>query len=514
MQKPLENQQKGAALAMVMQLSVVGALMVGAIAYMVTSQNKFNLRTIRSEQSLWMAETGAQRFLAGLKSQNDCISFGITQANPGSSCTGYWLNSWIAIRDESNKTIGEYRVSLLPSTSANIKRIKAEGKVYTSKQGSVEVNMVKRVIGMEYQKSTMDNFAIASNHQMGGARINGGARIYGGVFTAGRLGLDASSTGIYNDHHDLDDAQNFAGYPAPTGPPQGEVYVYKDNITNPPPNPNGGIELASQADLGTNTHPFKGVHTDSSVTDPGVGTPLDPVTVGDSVVGNGEGTQVHADKRDHDLPNVNFPDASTGSQYMQERLAEATLNGCVRGTSGAPSNLVLGNSTIANPAGAGCGAKFTYTVSGGTATLHIQGPVFIWGNVSSSRAVVYTGKGAIFASGDATFPEGLEPATATDYPHAAALGVVSSGNISLGENSGSTTKYAATFFGHQSISVQKAKIYGNIFGGTVNLPTTGTRPDIYVHPEVRSQVGVPMPDWSNTRIRMANWWEMHSGAAK
>lgn len=515
------RQEKGAALTMVLQLSVVGALMVGAIAYMVTSQNKFNLRVLRSERALWVAETGAQRFLAGFKDRNDCLE-DPTDTNCGSlGASAYWLGQWVPVHDENNKTIGEYRVSLLPidgvdpmTVSANKRRrIKAEGKVYDAKSGTTEINMVKRVIGIQYEKFTLDNFAIASNHQMGGARINGGARIYGGVFTSGRLGLDASSTGIYNDYHDLQTTQNFPNYSIPTVPPSGEVFVYKDNISSPPPSPNGGIELAAQADLGTNTNRFKAIHTDPSVVDPGNGT---AATVGDGVIGNGEGN-VFADKKDHDLPNVNFPDASVNSDFMQARLAEATANGCVRGSSAAPSDLVLADATIANPGGSGC-TNFTYTVSGSganrTRILHINGPVFIWGNISATENVTYTGKGAIFVTGTATFPNSLQPHVPSDYPNNAALGLVSSGAMTLGQGSGSGTHYVASFFGNQSITIQKCKIFGNIFGGTVNLPTTGTRPDIYVHPEVRDKVGVPMPDFTNVRVNKTAWWEMHGSAAK
>ncbi|MGE3728247.1 MAG: hypothetical protein AB7I41_22015 [Candidatus Sericytochromatia bacterium] len=505
---------------MVMQLSVVGALMVGAIAYMVTSQNKFNLRSLRTERALWVAETGAQRFLAGFKDRNDCMD------NPtNTSCTGYWLDTWVPVHDETAKTIGEYRVSLMdidgvaPAAQGSKKRrIKVEGKVYDSKVGSTEVNMAKRVIGVQYEKMTLDNFAIASNHQLGGSRINGGLRVYGGVFTAGRLGLDSSSTGVYNDYHDLDDSQNFQGYPIPAIPPTGEVYVYKDNVTNPPPNPNGGIELSSQADLGTNTARFKAIHTDASVVDPGVGSPVDAATVGDSVVGNGQDTQVYADKRDHDLPDVNFPDASANSTFMQARLADATANGCVRGSSGAPLDLVLGTTSISGGTfAAGC-SNFSYTVTGSggsqTRVININGPVFIWGSISASASVTYTGKGAIFATGNSSFTESLTPANPTDYPNNAALGMVCSGNMTLGQGSGSGTHYAGSFFGNQSVTITKAKIFGNVFGGTIELPDGATRPDIYVHPEVRDKVGVPMPDFTNVRINKTNWWEMHSDAAK
>lgn len=519
-QRSRYRQEKGAALTMVLQLSVVGALMVGAIAYMVTSQNKFNFRVLRSERALWVAETGAQRFLAGFRDRNDCLEDPTDTSCGSFGSSAYWLNTWIPVHDENNKTIGEYRVSILNDNSNPVcanpsnKRlcIKAEGKVYDAKTGSTEINMVKRAIGVKYEKFTLDNFAIASNHQMGGARINGGARIYGGVFTAGRLGLDASSTGIYNDYHDLQTPQNFPNYTVPSTPPNGEVYVYKDTVSNPPPNPNGGIELAAQADLGTNTHPFKAIHTDPSVVDPGNGT---PATVGDGVIGNGEGN-VFAQKKDHDLPNVNFPDASVNSSFMQDRLAEAQANGCVLGSSTAPANLELGDTTI-NPIIPGC-SNFTYTVSGAgsnrTRIIDINGPVFIWGNLSATVDVTYRGKGAIFVTGNATFPKSLQPQVPADYPHNAALGVVASGNVTLGQGSGSGTFYVGSFFGNQSVTVQKCKIFGNIFGGTVNLPTTGTRPDIYVHPEVREQVGVPLPDFTNVRVNKTAWWEMYGRAAK
>ncbi|PIQ27342.1 hypothetical protein COW36_15640 [bacterium (Candidatus Blackallbacteria) CG17_big_fil_post_rev_8_21_14_2_50_48_46] len=519
MLRPKKTREQGAALVMVLQLSVVGALMVGAIAYLVTSQNKYNLHSVRNERALWMAETGAQRFLSGLRNGDDCIDFSISTTNLNSSCTGYWLNTWIPIHDENNKTIGEYRVSLLPSTESKVKRVKSEGKVYDSKNGTVEINMSKRVIGVQFERFSLDNFAIASNHQLGGARINGGVRIYGGVFTAGRLGLDASSTGIYNDYHDLDTNQNFHGYPSPASPPQGEVYVYKDNISNPAPNPNGGIDLASQSDLGTNAAAFKAIHTDASVVDTGTptGNPL-PSTVGDSIVGDGQDTQVHANKIDHELPNVNFPDASVNSQFMTDRLVEATTNGCVRGSSGAPSNLVLGNASIANPAGAGCGSKFTYTVTGSgnnqVRLLHIEGAVFIYGSISAAEGIKYTGKGAIFATGNATFSEGLEPSVPTDYPNNAALGVVTSGDMALGQGSGSDTKYVGSFFANQQATINKSKIFGNIFAGRLEIPDTGTRPDIYVHPDVREQVGVPMPDFTNVKVSKTAWWEMYGDAAK
>src|SRR3990167_8629117 len=107
--------QQGAALVMVLQLTVVGALMMGGVAYLATSQTKFNARTLLSERALWMAETGTQRFMAGLKNENDCINWALSSSNLNASCTGYWLNTWIPVRDDRGKTIGEYRVSLLPS---------------------------------------------------------------------------------------------------------------------------------------------------------------------------------------------------------------------------------------------------------------------------------------------------------------------------------------------------------------------------------------------------------------
>ncbi|MBT9545479.1 MAG: hypothetical protein IV090_08825 [Candidatus Sericytochromatia bacterium] len=506
-QKP--RHEKGAALVMVLQLTVVGALMVGGIAFLVTSQTQHNFRTLRSEKALWVAETGVQRFMAGFRNDNDCVTKTISENNLNNTCTGYWLNNWIPVHDENNKVIGEYRVSMLPGNIPAKKIIKSEGKVYASKNGSTEINMVKRVVGAQLERFSLDNFAIASNNQLGGARINGGARIHGGIFTSGRLGLDAASTGIYNDYNDLNDNQNFQGYPAPVVAPRAEVFVYKDNQANPPPTPNGGVEIAAQADLGTSTNPLKGLHTDSSVVDPGTGGNPDPLTVGDSVVGNGEDTQVYADKRDHELPAVNFPDASASSQYMADRLAEAQTNGCVRN-----SPLVLDNTTVAAPGGAGCGSKFTYTVSGNTRLLHIQGPVFIYGNVTMNGLIQYTGQGAIFVIGSVTAVKGLEPLVPSDYPNNAALGIVASDDLSLTEGNGSSVKYAGSFFGNRNLNIEMCKIFGNIFGGKVNLPTTGTRPDVYVHPEVRSKVGVPMPDFENSTVTKAEWWEMYGRAAK
>lgn len=514
MKKSLLKSQKGAALVMVLQLTVVGALMMGGVAYLATSQTKFNARTLLSERALWMAETGTQRFMAGLKNENDCINWALSSSNLNASCTGYWLNTWIPVRDDRGKTIGEYRVSFLPSQLPHLKRIKSEGKTYSAKSGDVEVNSLKRVIGAELTRFSLDNFAIASNNQLGGARINGGARIHGGIFTSGRLGLDASSTGIYNDYNDLQDSQNFQGYNTPGVAPRAEVYVYKDNSADSAVTPNGGIELASQADLGTNTSAMQAIHTHSEVDDPGTGTPPAPSTVGDSIVGNGEDTKVFADKKDHQLPDINFPDASANSAYLNARLAEAQANGCVRGSALAPSPLILGNSTVVAPAGGGCGSKFTYTVSGGTRVLHISGPVFIYGDVFLNGPIVYTGQGAMFVLGNVMGEKGLEPQVKSDYPEHAALGIVASGDLSLTEGSGSSVKYAGSFFGNKSINIEKCKVFGNIFGGTVNLPTTGTRPDIYVQPEVRAKVGVPMPDFSNNRVIKNAWWEMHSQALK
>jgi hypothetical protein len=506
--------QRGAALAMVLQLTVVGALMVGAVAYLTTSQHKFNLRTLQSERALWVAETGVQRFISGLRHENDCIDWSLSPADLNSTCTGQWLGSWVSVKDENGRVLGEYRVSILPGSSTGLKRIKSEGKTFLSKDGGVEVNMTKRVIGVELTRFSLDNFAIASNNQLGGSRINGGARIHGGIFTSGRLGLDASSTGIYNDFTDLQTAQNFQGYTTPAGTPRGEVYVYRDNTTNPPPNPNGGIELAAQSALGTNTNPMEGIHTDPSVVDPGVGTPPAPSTVGDGVVGNGQDTQVFANKKDHTLPSVNFPDASANSAYMQARLAEAQANGCVRGSAISPSDLILDAATVASPFGVGCGSNFAYTVSGGTRQIVINGPVFMYGNLTLKGPIVYQGIGVIFVIGNVIAEKGLEPQVPASYPNTNAIGIVASGDLSLTEGSGSSAKYAGSFFGNNSVNVQKCKIFGNVFGGTLNLPTSGTRPDIYVQPEVRAKLGVPMPDFNNTRINKDNWWEMYGSAAK
>ena len=505
--------QKGMALAMVLQLMVVGTLMVGAVAYLTTSQHKFNLRTLQSERALWVAETGVQRFISGLRHENDCIDWSLSPSDLNTSCTGQWLDSWVTVKDENGRALGEYRVTMLSGSLTSIKRIKAEGKAYLSKDGGVEVKMTKRVIGVELTRFSLDNFAIASNNQLGGARINGGAKIYGGIFTSGRLGLDASSTGIYNDFTDLQTTQNFQGYTTPTGTPKAEVYVYRDNITNPAPNPNGGIELSSQAGLGTNTNPMEGIHTDANVVDPGVGSPPAPNTIGDGIVGNGQDTQVFANKKDHSLPAVTFPDASANSSYMQARLVEAQANGCVLGSSAAPSALVLDSVTVPSPFGASC-TNFSYAVSGSTRQIAINGPVFMYGNLTLKGPIVYQGIGVIFVIGNVVAERGLEPQVPANYPATAALGIVASGDLTLSEGNGSSVKYAGSFYGNNSVNVDKCKIFGNIFGGTVNLPTTGTRPDIYVQPEVRSKLGVPMPDFNNTRINKNNWWEMYGTAAQ
>lgn len=509
MKRETLNHQKGAALVMVLQLTVVGALMVGGIAFLVTSQNQFNSRTLRSERALWMAETGTQRFLAGFRNQNDCITKDISATNLNTSCNGYWLNSWIPVRDENSKTIGEYRITMLPGDqSSSVKRIKSEGKVYISKSGTTEIGVAKRVIGAQLERFSLDNFAIASNNQLGGARINGGAKIHGGIFTSGRLGLDSSSTGIYNDYSDLNDAQNFPatisgnpGYSIPAIAPRAEVYVYKDNITNPPPTPNGGIEIASQSKLGTNTDPMKAIHTDASVVDPGTGANPPLVTVGDGVVGNGEDTQVHADKRDHELPTVTFPDASAGSTYMEERRVEAAANGCQ----------ITGPVTLDGSDYSGC-ANFTYSATNKLIT--ISGPVYITGDLTLQGPIKYVGRGAVFVIGDILAVKGIEPNVPADYPQNAALGLIASSDMSLTEGNGSSVRYAGSFFGNDTLTIEQCKVFGNIFGGTVNLPTTSTRPDIYVHPEVRAKTGVPMPDFPNSKITKAQWWEMHSDAAK
>lgn len=497
------RQQKGTALFSVLILTLVAGAAVSSLVVSFTGQNKANRRSWQYEKSLMMAEAGVQRAITALAYDNDSLSWEMKDltAVPAEPPEGFWLWAWQPVKDQNGKEVGRYRIEMMPDQPKNrIMRLKVYGMAYERTQNNQPVDGVQRVIGVELKQITLGDFAIATNHQLGGARINGGARIYGGILTGGELHMDASSTGIFNDYTDLQDNQNFTGYNIPSDPPDGEVFVYKD--PNLPAGANNGvIKLASQATLGSNDKPMQGIHTaeSSSLIDPGNGT---SGTQGDGIIGNGEGNA--KGPRDHKLPDIQFPDASHDSSFMKQRLAEAKANGDAVHT----GDLVFGDTSFT----IGSGPALSYDAAAGQIT--ISGPVFVTGNLSALKPLTYSGKGGIFVDGNTHLSEGLEPLDPSQYPAQHAIGMVASGDMQLGRNSGASSKFAGFFFGNRSLNIQKAKIFGNVFGNTVNLPTTGTRPDIYVHPEVMAETGVTLPDFGRAEVVKNAWWEMSGSAAK
>lgn len=502
MNASLKTRQQGAALTVVLLLSALISLIVGGIVFSVTSQGTFNRHSMKYEKALWISETGIQRAMSGLKNSNDKMSWTMSMATPVPvSSGGYWMKQWIAVHDENGKEIGAYWTELMERTRSRM-RLKVKGKVYDTKDSSGnELGAIERVIGVELSRFTIGNFAIASNHQMGGTHINGGARVYGGVFTSGKFNLDSSSTGIYNKYQDLGTVQNFENYPTPSDSPDAELFIYKDALSIPAPNPNGVADI-NNSDVGTTDAPLKGLHTqeDSTTVDPG--DPSNPRTVGDGVIGNGSNTIAEPTKQDHKMPKVNFPDASANSTFMQERKTEAIANG---------NSFFTGNVTL-GAANVSIGTGMVYDAT--TKNIAINGSVYIKGNLTIENEVTFTGKGSIYVEGDISASGGVEPKVKADYPAVAALGLVASNNITLDEGTGSSGRFAGFFFGNNNIEVHKCKIFGNIFGGTVNLPTTGTRPDIYVHPILMDEIGVPLPDFTQAVVYKTNWWEMSGDAKK
>lgn len=499
-----QHHQEGMALFSALILSVIAGAMMTTMVISFTGQNKANTHSKTYDNAMMMAEVGIQRFVTGLTHENDGIKWSTVQgitAPPNSPPNGFWLWQWHPVKDANGNEIGQYRLEMLPMGAGNNGRkirVKAYGQAYTHKVGSQPRNLSQRAIGVEFEQSSLADFAIASNHQLGGARINGGSTIHGGILTGGELHLDSSSTGIYNDYGELDEPETggkkrsmFSGYnkPGNAPTPDAEVFIYKDDTattTN-----NGMVKLASQAGFGTASSPLKAVHTaeDSTVKDPGGGG---GDTAGDGIIGNGAGNH-HNAKRDHKMPNVTFPDASLGSEFMTERAAEAdsTLNA---------SDLNFATSFTKG--------NLSYNKATKTLTISPDGSsVYITGNVSFPNEIKYSGKGGLFIEGNFTSEYGIEPVDKSKYPSDHALGITCTGDMKLGKGSGSSTEYAGFFFGNKSIGIEKANVYGNIFGNVVNLPTTGTRPTIIVHPEVMGETGVTLPDFTYPQLNKNLWWE-------
>lgn len=498
--------QQGVALVMVMLISLVVAIIISGFVYTVNSHSKFNLLNSKQERALWMAETAVQRMISGLKYNNDNVSWLMASVKPTTPPTGFWLWQWNTVKDENGQAIGRYWLEIMEKTNRTMV-IKAYGLSFNRTDNSGNpVDATVRVVGVKIARFSLGKFAVATNHQLGGAHFNGGARIYGGVFTSGRFHLDAASTGVFNEYKDFNTNQNFPSYNQPAQAPDSEIFVYTDPYTSPTPDPNGVIDTNTDL-LGTSTAPLVAIHTkeDSTIVDPGVSG--QPVTTGDGVIGNKEGG-VNALKRDHTLPNVNFPDASAGGAFMTGRETEADAVGATY-----TGDITLGGgSATVTSIGGGTPPSFEYDLS--EDNLEVNGPVYITGNVTIDGPVTWTGKGALFIEGNVTITGGWEPKFPTQMPIDHAVAVVASGDAQLGTNNGSSTHYVGFFFGNNSISIQKAKVLGNIYGNQVNFPTTGTRPDVYLEPELMDRAGVPLPDFTNGYIQKDDWWEITgSGAA-
>lgn len=494
--------QRGAALFVVLLLGTVIAGLIGTMSLNIMGQNKDNRRSSSYEKAMLHAEIGVQRIITALAHENDAISWEMRKLTsaPSSPPTDFWLWQWQSISDENGNEIGRYRIEIMPlNSNKKIMYLKAIGIAFPRKDNGQPAESVRRSFGVELKQLTLGDFAIATNHQLGGARINGGARIHGGILTSGELHLDASSTGIFNDYVDLDSNQNFDTYNAPSESPDGEVFVYKDpNITV---GNNGMVKLASQASMGTADKPMQKIHIaeDSLVADPGNGN---PGTEGDGIIGNGE--ERAKGLKDHKLPDIQFPDASENSSFMKARKADAQVNG---------QAIYLGDISFGSTSFT-IGQSPALSYDGSTGIISINGAVYIEGDVTVSGPLKYSGKGSLFIQGNFTATQSIEPIAPSLFPDQHAMGIVCSDDMELGQNSGSSSKYAGFFFGNNSISIKKAKVYGNVFGNTINLPTTGTRPDIYVHPEVMGATNVELPDFNQAEIIKNLWWEMNGTAAR
>lgn len=498
-----QQQQRGAALFVVLILSLIMASMMAVMSVNLMGHNKANRRSVNYDKALLNAETGVQRMITALAHGNDAVSWDMRNwsAAPASPETGFWLWQWQSIKDENGKEVGRYRIEIMPSGSnKKIMRLKASGMSFPRKDNGLAAEAVQRSFGVELRQLTLGDFAIATNYQLGGARINGGARIYGGLLTSGELHLDASSTGIFNEYVDLNTSQNFQGYPTPSASPEGEVFVYKDPSISG--DPNGVVKLAAQATLGTADHPMQKIHVaeDSTAIDPGDGS---LGTEGDGIIGNGESRA--KGPKDHNLPDLQFPDASVGSNFMQDSFNAANDD---NNQAVSLSDVTFGDTDFS----IGLGPALEYDAS--THTVTVNGPVYIKGNVTVNGPLKYAGHGGLFVEGDFVSRDGIEPADPSTYPQDNSMAFVCSGDMQLGESSGNSTKYAGFFFGNHSLTLQKAKIFGNIFGNTINLPTTGTRPDIYVNPDVMGSTGVKLPDFTQAEIVKDLWWEMNGAAAR
>lgn len=505
-----QTHQEGVALFSALILSVVAGALMTTMVISFTGQNKANQHSQTYEKSLMVADIGIQRFITGLAHEDDGISWsrvnGMT-SKPGTPPNGFWLWEWHKVKDAEGKEVGKYRVELMPVTGADANRklrLKAYGVSYTHFEGNEPKNVTQRAVGLELERNSLGDFAIASNHELGGARINGGSTIHGGILTGGELSLDSSSTGIYNDYGELETPESggkkrsmFSGYDRPTKDPNAEVFVYRDESSASANN--GMINLASKAGFGSATNPLKGVHTanDSTALDPGDGG-MDEA--GDGLIGNGAGNH-HNAKRDHKLPNLTFPDASMGSDFMADRKVDAGSNVFNASALDFSKDFNLGVLKYDK-------SKNLLEINPDSSTVYITGDITLPGPIE------YKGKGGLFIEGNFTAPDGFVPEDPSKFPSEHALGVTCTGDMSLGQKSGSSTEYAGFFFGNNSINIQKANVYGNIFGNVVNMPTTGTRPTIIVHPEVMGETGVQLPEFTRFLLKKNLWWEYEGRDAR
>lgn len=505
-----QKQQEGIALFSALILSVIAGAMVTTMVISFTGQNKSSQRSRTYEKSLMVSDMGIQRFLTGLAHDNDGISWsrvnGLTEP-PSPLPNGFWLWQWHSVKDVDGKEVGRYRVELLPENGANANRrirLKAYGMAFTHLENGVPQNKTERAVGVVLERNSLGDFALASNHELGGARINGGSSIHGGILTGGELHLDSSSTGIYNDYGELENPETggkkrsiFSGYNKPGDSPNAEVFVYKDE--NSSSSNNGMIKLAAQADLGSGEKPLKGIHTGESSTtkDPGDGG---SDIAGDGIIGNGAGNHNGA-KSDHNLPNITFPDASMNSEFMNDRRADAGSDVYQASQLDFSGDFNLG--------------KISYDKSSNTLSISPNGStIYIEGDLNFPGPIKYEGKGGLFVEGNVSAGDGIVPVDPSKYPSDHALGITCTGDMNLGKQSGSSTEYAGFFFGNNSINIKKANIFGNIFGNTVNLPTNGTRPTIIVNPDVMGATGVSLPDFTRFQINKTLWWEFEGRDAR
>lgn len=284
---------------------------------------------------------------------------------------------------------------------------------------------------------------------------------------------------------------------------------------------NGLVDMSGSADIGSMTSPFKGIYvTDGDDTNPADGV-NDDITLdgGASIFADKGATSAEAyDLGDYDItmPSIDtdYMDANsldlTGATDQTGGPPNYTLSATADGNSTNEKGLIAGELELRgdyNPTGSGGpyypeieqydGDNWDSSTNGirldcssSPPVLEIKGIVKV-SSLNISEDITYAGNGTIYVTGTTLIDGDVLPAATASYPTTDVFGVISTGDMTLGDDASQLLLTGAYYTAGTATSSKQTELAGTIVCKNFNI--TNQVPKIWQVPSLSNNLPPGMP---------------------